>query len=344
MMTEQPLRLITPRNADEAGSSGVELVATGRGMLKSILGNDQQRLSILSRNIRWDCITLAFLGDQAVAFAAIKRHWHGPYAPPLRAFAAHFGWISGFLRFALFYLIELRDIRYPVYLYGLKVIPELRKQGIGSVLIENLSFEATKRGEKRIVLEVDSLNDKAINLYERKTFTARKASTFGLIGQQFGIPTLLVMERTLQQEQLSPHIAWQLESNDFSSPHADITVFQENPFIPPQNGTWHSPEINGCWSKERAFLRLDPDKVFSEISVTVTNHHPFYQTVQIIYGPLAQLEILAPREQKTIRLYPAAQYPTIEFIAPTATPSKDYGPDVSDSRALGIFVNTIRFS
>jgi ribosomal protein S18 acetylase RimI-like enzyme len=65
-------------------------------------------------------------------------------------------------------------------LAGMAVVPEARRQGIGTWLVQKLVEEARERGERKIFLEVITKNAPAIRLYEKAGFqTLRQLLSYG---------------------------------------------------------------------------------------------------------------------------------------------------------------------
>ncbi|MGE8459092.1 MAG: GNAT family N-acetyltransferase, partial [Pseudomonas alloputida] len=84
------------------------LLAEGRGSLAFLIGNTACRYRLLGAAIHWDRVLLAFDGDQALGFAALKHGRRGPFALHWRPFVREFGVLSGWVRFIGFCLSELR--------------------------------------------------------------------------------------------------------------------------------------------------------------------------------------------------------------------------------------------
>jgi GNAT superfamily N-acetyltransferase len=66
---------------------------------------------------------------------------------------------------------EIRDnLPGVALLMNLEVVPHLRNQGIGRMLIDEVESELRKRGHDQVALAVDTGNEKAIRLYDRLGF------------------------------------------------------------------------------------------------------------------------------------------------------------------------------
>lgn len=196
-MSEEGVRLLWPKDAAEAGEAALHLVATGRGLLKFVLGDEQQRYRLLAAHIRWGHVLLAMRGDAVLGFAAIKRHGCGPYMPGLRAFIQVFGPCSGCWRWGLFVLLEWRGWRSECYLYGLKVLPQARRQGIAAVLVETVLARAGAEGVRRVELDVSDRHAGARALYLKLGFRVLREVKLGWLARWLNFSTLCVMARDL---------------------------------------------------------------------------------------------------------------------------------------------------
>lgn len=190
MMEDESLRLCYPAGDADAGESAKRLVATGRGVLRFALGDDEQRYRLLAGSIRWDCVVLAMRGNDALGFAAIKRRGRGPYAPGLGAFARVFGPLGGYWRWVLFWLLEWRDLRFDFYLHGLKVVPEARRQRVAYALVETAIARVRQAGGSSLVLEVSERNKAALALYEELGFVTVRVVSLGWLSRFFGFAHL----------------------------------------------------------------------------------------------------------------------------------------------------------
>jgi len=71
------------------------------------------------------------------------------------------------------------------YISNVAVYPEYRGKNIGTFLINRVEVEAKEKDIKRIGLDVESANIRAISLYKRLGFTTAKQSSVKLGGQLF---------------------------------------------------------------------------------------------------------------------------------------------------------------
>ncbi|MDE4540812.1 MULTISPECIES: GNAT family N-acetyltransferase [unclassified Pseudomonas] len=151
-----------------------QLLTQGRGSLAFLIGNPACRYRLLGGAIHWDRVLLAFEGEQALGFAALKHDGRGPFALHWRPFIREFGLISGWVRFAGFCLSELREWRYPFLLYGLRVSKAARQQGMGAALVQACCTHAAKLGFTQVELEVPLNNPRAKRLYLHNGFALRR--------------------------------------------------------------------------------------------------------------------------------------------------------------------------
>lgn len=81
---------------------------------------------------------------------------------------------SLFIRF--FYLLKAQNIvgklaENEYYLSNIAVYPEFRSLGLGTKLLSEIEREARKTGSNKIVLDVETSNQRALKLYERIGYT-----------------------------------------------------------------------------------------------------------------------------------------------------------------------------
>ncbi|MGO9930689.1 MAG: class I SAM-dependent methyltransferase [Steroidobacteraceae bacterium] len=108
-------------------------------------------------------------------------------------------------------------------------------------------------------------------------------------------------------------------------------------------GGWHGPEANGRWTKEESKLYLDMTDTFSELVLDATNHHPWVQPVEVVYGSETLIAKFKPGERKQIVIGAHKKASQIIIRTRTYTPAADYSPKSLDSRALGIYVHAIDY-
>lgn len=152
------------------------LVTAGRGSLALILGDDASRYRLLGACINWDRVLLAFQGETALGYVAFKWQKKGPFCAKRQHFVEQFGLFSGGVRFALFQFFEHRELRYPFFLYGLRVNKHVRNQGVAGTLVEAACEYARRAGARHVDLEVQRQNHRARRLYLHHRFRVVRSS------------------------------------------------------------------------------------------------------------------------------------------------------------------------
>ena len=203
-MHDVGVSLIWPETSSSAGEAAVRMVATGRGLLKFVLGDELQRFRLLGGSIRWSCILLAVREDVVVGFAAIKRSGCGPYAPRFRDFVHEFGLTSGSWRWSLFHMLEWRGWRSDCYLYGLKVLPSARRQGVATALVEGVVRRAAEGGARSVELDVSDRHPGARALYVKLGFRVTRELRLSRLAPWLGFSSLCVMVRELEGRPAEP--------------------------------------------------------------------------------------------------------------------------------------------
>jgi ribosomal protein S18 acetylase RimI-like enzyme len=191
------IKLVMHSHEDEISDEAIYLVATGRGLLSGVLGQEEIRFRILAKTIRWDRLIFAYDGSTPIGFVAFQVYGSGPYQPRLKKFCDEFGYASGFWRFCLFWAIEYRSLFTPFYLYGLKVDLFARRKGVGSALIHAAEEEASRRGLGSVVLEVSATNDAAKSVYEQRGYSIKRRINLKWFSRFFSFPGVLVLQKKL---------------------------------------------------------------------------------------------------------------------------------------------------
>ncbi|KAF7599112.1 MAG: GNAT family N-acetyltransferase [Candidatus Dactylopiibacterium carminicum] len=167
MLEARNWRIVAPNSVAEVDRTGLRLVATGRGLLRKLLGEADDRHRLFCDCIRWDRVLLIVSeSGETGGFVTFKQQGRGPYTPALRTFQKVFGLWSGLWRFLAFWLLEARDLGNGFYIYGLKVSVHHRREGLARLLVAAVEQEAWRRGACHVTLEVGEENIPARTLYE----------------------------------------------------------------------------------------------------------------------------------------------------------------------------------
>ena len=169
-------RVVLGASLPKTNEQLARLVTAGRGSLAFILGDDASRYRLLGACINWDRVLVAFQGETALGYAAFKWQKKGPFCAERQHFVEHFGRLSGGVRFTLFQFFEQRELRYPFFLYGLRVNKHVRNQGVAGTLLEAACEYARQAGARHVDLEVQRHNRRARRLYLHHRFQVVRSS------------------------------------------------------------------------------------------------------------------------------------------------------------------------
>lgn len=95
--------------------------------------------------------------------------WNRPAITEIMGVAGFFGRIAWEGQMPAGFALAL-DLRKECEILSLGVLPERRRMGIGSALLDSICFEARRRGAQYIVLEVAVDNSAALALYAERGF------------------------------------------------------------------------------------------------------------------------------------------------------------------------------
>jgi ribosomal protein S18 acetylase RimI-like enzyme len=191
------VEILCPVPATALGDSAVNYVSTGRGALRFFLGRPERRARLFAPSLNRDRAAIAVRGARVVGYATFKLAGRGPYAPSFADFRLEYGLARGLLGLVVFRLEELRNRSANLYLYGLNVVGDARRRGVGSALVDAIAAEAVRAGCRAVELEVASHNQRAIDLYARKGFVVTKTRRLGPLRHVFPFPAIIRMERNL---------------------------------------------------------------------------------------------------------------------------------------------------
>lgn len=202
-MTEnacEPLRIVLGSRLPERDEAIARLIASGRGSLAFILGDEACRYRLLAQAINWDRILIAYRGPTALGYAAFKHHRRGPFSPGFGPFRGEFGRLRGSVRYLLFVITECREWYYGFYLYGLRVIKPARHQGIATALLTETFEQARQADYDRVELEVQVKNQGAQRLYTQQGFVRVRTTPVNWLGRLLPFPAVVNMRRSLKPQ------------------------------------------------------------------------------------------------------------------------------------------------
>lgn len=178
-------------NFTDKGGRARRQVARGRGVLSLFLGDADVRHRLFADRIHDDRVLVACLDGQVVGFMTFQFAGRGPYAPTLADFEACYGGFSGRWRWWLFCILEWRTKGLGFYVYGLKVFPKRRRQGVATALMAAAEAHALTLGAATVSLEVHRSNVPACEFYAGRGFRkVHGVLVSGLPGALFGFALL----------------------------------------------------------------------------------------------------------------------------------------------------------
>ncbi len=193
--SETPSLQILPPGVSPPDDIAVRLLATGRGGLSVILGDEQRRAALFAGRVCWDRVWLAQLNGTTVGFLAFQTRGRGPYAPRLQDFAREFGGSGGLWRWALNGLLDLRSRWAGYYVYGLKVEPAARRLGVARALVAAALAQAAMLGVPQVELEVFDHNERAMAFYAALGFNVVRRRGMGMLSRWLGFSAVVHLRR-----------------------------------------------------------------------------------------------------------------------------------------------------
>ncbi|EXJ11049.1 GNAT family N-acetyltransferase [Nitrincola nitratireducens] len=180
----------------------LELVATGRGSMNAIIGDADQRFALFHQSIDWTRVVVATQNEVPVGFLAYKYNKKGPYAPSFRRFNEVFSVWTGWYRFLIFYLVEYFSTGNAFYVYGIKVQPNRRRQGIASRMLDHVESLANTTSLPYIELDVSDTNTAGLELYKKRGYRVVKSLDLSFLPTIFNFTKVHVMRKSLSKTPL----------------------------------------------------------------------------------------------------------------------------------------------
>lgn len=174
------------------------MLATGRGTLAFLLGEQDARFRLFSGCVNWDRVFLARLDGRIVGFLAFQWERKGPYTSALSNFSREFGKVSGVFRWGLYSLLEWRTWWRGFYVYGLKTIPRARRRGVAGALLKAAECYANNLGAKVVELEVHDANERALAFYRAQGYQVGGVWRLGLMSRLLGFSAVLRLVKSLR--------------------------------------------------------------------------------------------------------------------------------------------------
>jgi ribosomal protein S18 acetylase RimI-like enzyme len=185
-----PAIAFRPCNADDADAAVPLIISSGPAAFDYIFADrsPEQTSPFVARAFRDDGMELGHSVHTAMLLeghlAAVGALWHAGNALPFmlagaRQIYRHYGPVAG-TRVVLRGLRMETVVKPPrkgvAYLGHFGVAPELRGQGLGTLLIHHLIEQARSQGFTVVALDVSSGNPRAQKLYEQLGFAVKKTN------------------------------------------------------------------------------------------------------------------------------------------------------------------------
>lgn len=124
-------------------------------------------VKIIADHLNKEQIFMAWAGDQIVGIAGFKYDGTGLFEIDKQAFVDCYGPLIGRARAELWASVQTTPRPHQLLLEGLGVLPHLRGNGIGTMLLKAVDQRAMELGKTEVILEVTDTNSRALTLYER---------------------------------------------------------------------------------------------------------------------------------------------------------------------------------
>jgi ribosomal protein S18 acetylase RimI-like enzyme len=145
------------------------MAQSGRTSLRFFLGDDERRSRAFENAVNDDRVIGLVAGDKLLGMVAFTVKGKGPLSPKVKAFAAEYGWLRGWLNFVIFNLTEPWGRSNSLYIYNFQVASQERGQGAGGALLDALEPLARSMGCQSISVQVATHNT-AMIVYLKKGF------------------------------------------------------------------------------------------------------------------------------------------------------------------------------
>lgn len=142
-------------------------------VIRPVFGSTQRCADLLEESVSCDRVLTAVLGEQLVGFAGLHYSGRQWFDPSMSQIIRVMRWRT--IRVVTMGIILFKRPRADVmHLDTLVVRPDVRGQGIGTRLIEASESVAQTEGKRLLTLEVEDINLRAKQLYERVGFKKEK--------------------------------------------------------------------------------------------------------------------------------------------------------------------------
>jgi ribosomal protein S18 acetylase RimI-like enzyme len=151
-------------------SAVAEVAALYFGIFPRKLGvalGRRKGIKLMADHLNENQIFVAWLDDKIAGIAGFKYNGVGMFQLDKQAFLKCCGPVIGRIRSAIWASVQTIPRPHQLLLEGLGVIPDLRGNGIGTLLLKTIDQRAKDLGKTEVILEVINTNHRARALYER---------------------------------------------------------------------------------------------------------------------------------------------------------------------------------
>ncbi|WP_417223557.1 GNAT family N-acetyltransferase [Amphritea sp.] len=168
------------------------------GSFRPFMGGEVDQRRLLENNINWDRFILLKRGGAVVGVLSFYAAKTGPYNLGYLNFSRQFNPVSGLLRFLIYRAVTIR-FKYPEsYISHFFIRPSARKLGLASQLLEYWLKYMRDHDISRVDLDVYQKNFKAIGLYQKHGFRAKKSSNRPLLARLLPGDAILTLSKSLE--------------------------------------------------------------------------------------------------------------------------------------------------
>lgn len=164
-----------------------------RATLNRIVGLPEVRAQVLGDRLRPDRICIATVRGEIAGLISYRMDGKGSVWPDPARYRAHFGTMSGTVRYWLTEATLMRGRPDELYLEGFKVDEKARGRGIGSALLGWLNEEVIRRGKRAWRTEASITADAALYVYKKAGAVPIKTVSLGPLGHVFDRHTFVVL-------------------------------------------------------------------------------------------------------------------------------------------------------
>ena len=164
------------------------------GKLAPVLGPETRALAFLDRTLDPGFALSATDADGSfLGVAGFKTDQGALVGGGLRDLAAIYGWVGTPWRLPILALLERETKPGVLLMDGIFVTEAARGKGVGTLLLQAIKAEATRRGAQSVRLDVIDSNPRARALYERQGFVAMGTHSIGPLRHLFGFSKATTM-------------------------------------------------------------------------------------------------------------------------------------------------------